>query len=98
PARERIAVLEGALDAPAVSVRECGALYRRLREHAEFAGGELNVEGAVVVRDVLRLFQRGNGAARDGRPSIDATGDLPLEAFLAYLEDPLRNEAPRLTD
>src|SRR5690606_8903131 len=57
-----------------------------LHGRREFAGSELNIEGAVVVGDALRLFQRGNGAPRDGLMPVDATGDLELAGFLRWLD------------
>ena len=48
----------------------------------------MNIEGATLVGSVVRLFNRGNGAARDGRLPVDASCDLPLAALLAYLRDP----------
>jgi len=39
---------------------------------------------------VLRLFQRGNGAPRDGRAPVDATCDLAWDAVRAWLDDPTR--------
>lgn len=57
-----------------------------LRSRRDFAGSELNLEGAVVVGGLLRLFQRGNGAVVDGRAPSNAVGDLPLDAFLGWLD------------
>lgn len=48
---------------------------------AEMLGSHLNIEGATVVGNVLRLFQRGNG--QDG---VNATFDLDLSGFLRVLE------------
>lgn len=92
PIRERIVVLESG--AGAARIAPAGALYGRLRACEAFAGSELNVEGATPVGgDRVRLFQRGNGAARDGRTPVDATCDLSLARLLAWLDDP-RLEAP----
>jgi hypothetical protein len=65
---------------------DASALYLELERHVEFAGAELNVEGAIVVGDVLRLFQRGNGRARPGVPAVNATGDLALRDFVRFLD------------
>jgi hypothetical protein len=75
-----------------VEVFAAGAFYKKL-ERAEFCGDERNIEGAVVVGDRLRLFQRGNGAG-DAR---DAVGEVSLKALLAHLRDPLVHAAPSLT-
>ena len=38
------------------------ALYARLRAESMFAGSEMNIEGALYIDGVIRLFGRGNGA------------------------------------
>jgi hypothetical protein len=59
------------------------------------AGGELNLEGAVVLGDTVRLFGRGNGASRDGVASSNATCDVDLDAFLRHVLSPDRDPAPQ---
>ncbi|HEV2148311.1 MAG TPA: hypothetical protein VGR37_12980 [Longimicrobiaceae bacterium] len=87
--RERVAVVEGLPgSAPTVALRDASALYRRLRERDDFAGSDLNVEGAVLLGGRLRLFGRGNGAPRGGLLPVDATCDLEWAALRAYLRDP----------
>jgi hypothetical protein len=81
--RERIVVVAEQRE---VSLIDAHALYSMLREQLEFAGSELNIEGAVVIGETLRLFQRGNGAARGELLPVDATGDLELAAFVRWLE------------
>lgn len=83
PARERLVVL-----APDGSVRVVPAadLYAGLHARAEFSGAELNLEGCALLARGLRLFQRGNGAAVGSRLPVDATADLDLGAFLAWLD------------
>jgi hypothetical protein len=83
-ARERLVIVT-----PDLGVRlvEGAALFEHLRARADFGGSELNVEGAAVVGDRLRLFQRGNGAVVDGRAPTNAVGDLELGAFLRWLDD-----------
>lgn len=73
-------------DSGVVDVRDASELYRMLRECREFSGSELNIEGVVVVGEVLRFVQRGNGAVVDGRKPVNATADVPLGAFLAWLD------------
>lgn len=91
PRRERALVAALAPEEPN-GVRDArfvdaAPLYAALREAADFAGSELNVEGAALVGDVVRLFGRGNGAARgDARP-VNATCDLDARALLAFLLD-----------
>ena len=81
--REHVAVVT-----PDEGVRVVAAhgLYERLRERTDFAGSELNLEGAVVVGGALRLFQRGNGAPRGDLLPVDASGDLDLAAFVRWLD------------
>lgn len=94
PRRESIAVVD--VTGRAATLRPAAELYARLREERAFAGSELNVEGAVVTATTLRLFSRGNGAPRDGLEPIDATADLELDAFLAWLLS--RGPLPPLTN
>jgi hypothetical protein len=91
-ARERL-VLFGPADE--LRIVEGRALYIQLRSEPDFAGSELNVEGALVVGDVLRLFQRGNGAATGGLKPVNATGDLPLADFVSWLDAGARVPALR---
>ncbi len=89
PVRETIAIVDAS--SWAVRLRNASELYAALRAERAFSGSELNVEGAVVAEGVLRLFQRGNGAARDGVEALNASVDLALGAFVAWLagEGPL---------
>lgn len=84
PARERIAIVD--VRGRSARLFDASALYAQLRADREFAGSELNVEGAVIVDGALRLFQRGNGAPRDGIVAVNATCDVPLEGFLRWIE------------
>lgn len=77
--RAWIAIVDPSLE---VSWSDAEPFYASLRRPA-FCGPELNLEGAVVVGDRLRLFHRGNGAGA-GRSS--AFVDLELRAFLRWLE------------
>lgn len=83
-ARERIVVMDPSLQ---VRVIDAHALYAGLRAESAFAGSELNLEGALVVGNTLRLLQRGNGAVRGELRPINAFGDFDLGAFLAWLDD-----------
>lgn len=92
PRRERVLVVtfpDGAPDAAraAVAFVDAAPLYAALRAAPAFAGSELNVEGAALVGDRVRLFGRGNGAPRDGQAAVSATGDLALAPLLAFLLD-----------
>jgi hypothetical protein len=76
---------------PLVRVHEATAFYAMLRDRRDFAPGQLNLEGAVMLGDAshltLRLLARGNGAARDGLSAANATGDVSWTALLAHLRD-----------
>lgn len=88
-ARERIVLVRGiGGGAPEAAVVDASALYARLRAETAFAGSEMNVEGAAVLGGTLRLFNRGNGAPARGLAPVDASADLDLAAFLAYLRAP----------
>jgi len=92
PRRERVLVAtfpDGAPD-PAradVALVDAAPLYAALRDAPAFAGSELNVEGAALVGDRVRLFGRGNGAARGGVLPVSATCELRHDALLAFLLD-----------
>lgn len=63
--------------------------YAALRSQADFAGGELNIEGVVMLDDDrLRLFQRGNGAIRHGQAPWNATCDVSWRRLRRHLHDP----------
>ena len=89
PAREKIVLVRGVdADDAAVRMTEASALYASFRAAPEFRGSELNIEGAAVVGETLRLFNRGNGAPRDGLLPVNASCELDLAAFLAWLRHP----------
>ncbi len=94
-ARERVVVARLS-PVPEVRVVEAHALYAAFRAAVDFSGSELNVEGATLAGDVVRFFQRGNGAPRGDLLPVDATADVSLEALLAYLDD-TRAAPPPLT-
>jgi hypothetical protein len=59
-------------------------IFAGLGAHATARGARLNIEGAVVQGDRLRLLQRGNG--KRGLEPWNAILDLPLEGFLGWLD------------
>lgn len=69
-------------------------LYRRLRKIENFAGSELNLEGAVYQDGCVRLFNRGNGDTEKGLRPVDATCDLQWAELQAYLDDPGQEPVP----
>ncbi len=89
--RERI--LSADADMRDVRLFDAHALYAALRAREDFAGSELNLEGATLVPTHrvgdgglrVRLFQRGNGAPRGALVPLDATCDIPAEELLSYL-------------
>jgi len=86
--RENVVVARGLGSAdPDVRTRHAPELYASLRGETAFAGSELNIEGVARVGELLRMFNRGNGAPRGDLLPVDATTDLPIAALLAYLFD-----------
>jgi hypothetical protein len=87
PLRERIVVMKWpAAGDDDLCVYRAPAFYEGLRACHEFAGSELNIEGAVFLGDdTLRLFQRGNGAPRENRLPVNATCDISWRALRSHL-------------
>lgn len=87
PERENVVAMSRDGDEQSVQIYEAGPFYESLRAAVDFAGSDLNVEGAIFVgTDTVRLFQRGNGKLHDGLQPVDATCDLPWSAVQADLE------------
>ena len=89
PQRERLVILQAPAADPwsgveAVRLLEAGAWYASLRAEAAARAAELNVEGAVVYDDRLRIVQRGHGK----RPTThwNAIVDYSLAEFVAWLD------------
>lgn len=61
PAREQLVWLSGDGDPEHAQLIHTPRLYAALRANSRFCTSELNIEGAVLVGDRLRLFQRSNG-------------------------------------
>jgi hypothetical protein len=87
PMRERIVLVRGIPHAPSVEVRDASAFYALLRGAHEFSGSEINVEGAAWRGGRLLLFNRGNGAPKDGREPVDATCEVDWVRLRAHLLD-----------
>lgn len=84
---------------PEIALIRASALYEGLRAAEEFSGSELNVEGALLLGDHLRLFNRGNGAPRAGNEPVNATCELDWIALQRYLADPSQPPpAPRAVE
>lgn len=75
---------------PTVHTVHAEGLYLALHAASAFSGAELNVEGAALegtsAARMLHLFNRGNGAGRDGDRAVNASCELPWDAVRAYLE------------
>jgi hypothetical protein len=95
PRREHVLTLDWASGPAQVRHFPAPDFYAVLRAMVEFSGSELNVEGAAYLgSDRLRLFQRGNGAARAGIPPVDATCDLAWSDLWRHLVDPVAVPPP----
>lgn len=96
--RRRVVTVESvAARHPRVSLIDAERLYLALEETADFAGSDMNIEGALPVGRSLRLFSRGNGAAKDARTPLNATCDLALSTLFAFLASPAEAPVPRPT-
>ncbi len=82
-AREHVVILESNGRS---ALRDASDLYALLRRSTAFSGSELNIEGAVVQGEALRLFQRGNGRTDQAVQAVSAVCDLSLAGFLAWLD------------
>ncbi len=79
--RERLVLLRGT----EASLAHVPRWYEGLRAHGDFAGSGLNIEGAILLGDVLRLFHRGNDAPRAGQSPCDATCDVDWRPLLDHV-------------
>jgi hypothetical protein len=80
--------LSGLRNDPRPDVFNAGELYESLRSAKEFAGSEMNIEGAVYMDKKIRLFNRGNGASSEGGDSVNASCDLDWQSLYSYLMNP----------
>jgi hypothetical protein len=97
--REKVVMIRSAESrSPEIVVVDAHQLYDLLRREPEFAGSQLNIEGALHLGERVRLFGRGNGASHDGVRPVNATCDLDWQHFLAYLRAPTRHRPPAPTD
>lgn len=97
-ARETVAeVALGPGPSPRVRLHPAPAFYEALRSEPDFAGSELNLEGAALLGEGrLRLFQRGNGAPRGALQPVDATCEVGWQELLAHLRT--GGPPPRIQD
>jgi hypothetical protein len=81
----------------AVRVDRAPELYAALRARREFSGSEMNIEGAAILPDGrFKLFQRGNGAKRDGLEPVNATIELKWPELEAWLDRKPGAQLPEL--
>ncbi|QJR34714.1 DUF6929 family protein [Gemmatimonas groenlandica] len=93
--RERMVTVKRAGEADeALSLIAAPGLYDVLRQATDFSGSDMNIEGAVCIGDVLRLFGRGNGEASKRHLPLDATCDLHWPSVRDYLDAPDSVEPP----
>jgi hypothetical protein len=83
---------------PRVASHAASAFYARLRGATGFAGSEMNVEGAVYVDSVLKLFGRGNGAAVGDLQPTNASCDVIWTDLRAHLKHPSTISPPTPRD
>ena len=96
--RRRVVMIDAFHESvPRVSLIEADSWYLALESTTDFAGSDMNIEGAVALPHALRLFSRGNGAPRGGRVPVNATCDLSLPDLVAYFAAPGKAPAPAPT-
>jgi hypothetical protein len=86
--RENIVILRNLSKALQPEVYNAAELYKALRAAKDFAGSELNIEGAVFLDNKIRLFNRGNGSASEDVKAVNASCDLDWHSLYAYLINP----------
>lgn len=75
---------------------ELGDLYDALRAETAFAGSDMNIEGALYVDGVIRLFSRGNGKTEGDVVPVAASCDLSWRALSAHLAQPDGDTVPAI--
>jgi hypothetical protein len=87
--REVVVLVSFANGAPVrIVVRRASTFYATLRSAAEFAGSEMNLEGALHANGVLTLFGRGNGAWAGGVRPVNASCEVRWDELVSHLERP----------
>jgi hypothetical protein len=94
--REKIVILRDLTETPEPEVYDASELYTALRSTKEFAGSEMNIEGAVYIEKKIRLFNRGNGASSKGDKPVNSSCDLNWQSLHTYLMNP--KEKPPLLE
>lgn len=83
PAREVVVTLGADKNVRVIDARE---LYAQFHARDDFSGSELNIEGALVLGDSLRFFQRGNGAPIGDLSPVNAFADMSVADFIAWID------------
>jgi hypothetical protein len=96
--RETIVLLDLSAAGQDPALVHAPSFYAALRARPAFAGSELNVEGAVLLGNSIRLFNRGNGAAHKERTAVNASIDCDAPGLLRYLLNPSRAPVPELNN
>jgi hypothetical protein len=95
PRRERIVVIDWtAAGAVRVTCPDGRAWFAGLRQAWAEVGASINIEGAVVLGNRIRLLSRGTGRPQGGKRAINSTCDIDRSALLAYLAEPLAQPPP----
>ncbi|HUQ52392.1 MAG TPA: hypothetical protein VM692_09230, partial [Gammaproteobacteria bacterium] len=84
PKRERLVVWRGGRESPLVV--DSQSFYRDLRAAITRGEALLNIEGAVVCANKLRLFHRGNDKRAANRTSANAIAEVDCGEFAAWLD------------
>jgi hypothetical protein len=85
PYREKIVVLRNLKHTLQAEIYQASALYSDLRSAEEFAGSEMNIEGAVFLNGKIRLFNRGNGSSTEKLTPVNASCDIGWRDLYTYL-------------
>lgn len=93
--REGIVIVHGIGNgAPRVERVHAPAFYAALRASADFAGSEMNVEGAAYHAGRIHLLNRGNGAPSADRQPADGACSVDWAELRAYLDHPADRPSP----
>lgn len=84
PQRTRIAVINPDHTS---HIADASELYAQFHARTDFSGSELNIEGALIINQTLRFFQRGNGAPRADILPINTFADFELSTFVHWLDN-----------
>jgi hypothetical protein len=94
-ARESVLMVWGlAGPAPEIRLFPAPAFYAGLRAAGDFAGSELNVEGAAYHAGRILLVNRGNGAPSAAREAVDAVCSVDWPRLRDHLHDPAASPPP----